>query len=634
MKGKWIAYLGVASVLSITPAFQNMEKNPVEWVASSYELGIDDFASKAASFTEVVRMKDSVSLQSDFVELRNAFKRVEYLLAYADPEWHANFINGAPLPHLEPKTSGIVVLEPEGLQRMEELVYTDEMEWSVLLEKSKVLRDQTAQLKTFARHHNFDDRKIFEAVRLELIRTLAQGVTGFDTPGSDLAIAESAIALGAARDAILLYDDQLEKKDAAFASEFAEKWNGAVSFLEDNPDFDSFDRATFTVVYIEPLFQMTLTAQSILYIEFSDETSAGVESVNTRSKHIFSADLINPFFFTQMREGEYSPEKIALGKQLFFDPILSQNVQRSCASCHRPELAFTDGLPKSISLHFEGTVERNAPTLVNAALSPRFFYDLRTERLETQFDHVIFNPKEFNMTYSAIVERLSDSKEYRELFENAYGEGAQINKRNVETAIASFVVSLSAFDSPVDRWLRGEAEVSEGVKRGYNLFMGKAACGTCHFAPTFAGLVPPLFQDIETEVLGVPVDTMYSAMDPDMGRSEGIMKERSEIYNNSFKTLTVRNIKLTAPYMHNGVFTSLDQVMEFYNNGGGAGKGFEVPNQTLPFDSLSLNDAELADIIEFIEALTDLPDNGTAPESLPKMDGHPEWNARKVGGVY
>lgn len=634
MKAKWTVYLSLATVLLVLPAMQSGPVRPVDFTTDYYLNEVKEFTAEGEVFSEVVEQENARELVPAFVELRNAFKRVEFLMAYADPEWHSNYINGAPLPHLEPKTSGIVVLDPEGLQRMEELVYEEEINWTELRQKTTVLTDQLEHFNRFAPHHNFDDRKIFEAVRLELIRVLSQGITGFDTPGSDRAIVESAIAMSATRDVILKYLPELHDRNAAFADAFELKWNNAVQFLEDHPNFDTFDRATFTREYIEPLFKMTTDAQEMLYIEFADETTTVVQSVNARSRHIFSSDLINPFYFTQMREYEYSPELVELGRSLFFDPVLSVNVQRSCASCHKPEHAFTDGLTKSTALHFEGTVDRNAPTLVNAALSPRFFHDLRTERLETQFDHVILNPKEFNMSYRQIVDRLKTSDEYVAWFKQVYGENAEVNKRNIETAIASFIVSLNAFDSEVDQWLRGEAEVDSSVVRGYNLFMGKAVCGTCHFAPTFAGLVPPNFKDMESEVLGIPVDTAYSALDSDVGRAGGMMKERSEIYEHSFKTVTIRNIKLTGPYMHNGVFTTLDEIMDFYNNGGGAGRDFDVPNQTLPFDSLSLNDAEMKDIIHFMEALTDLPKDGNAPKSLPRFETGNAWNERVVGGEY
>ncbi len=635
MKSRLYTFLSLLTLLILGYAFQSSSTTAVEQVARTYEMGLSSFAEEAQNFQSAVH--DSATneeIRQAYIKLRIAYKEIEYLMYYADPEWTKNFINGAPLPHLEPKTSGVFVLEPEGLQRIEELVFEEEIDESTLMQKARTLADNALKFQSFAGYHHFTEREIFEAVRFEIIRVLSQGITGFDTPASNRAIIESGVALGAARDAMLLFEDQLEERDLEFAISFLSKWDDAVTYLESNPDFNSFDRAHFTVEFIEPLFGMTADAQELLYIEFNDETTSMVQSVNHRARRIFSEELINPFYFTQVRESQMDSAKVKLGKSLFFDPALSSNLERSCASCHKPELAFSDGLPKSTAMEFDGTVNRNAPTLVNAVLSPRFFYDLRAQKLEAQFDHVIFNPQEFNSSYAEIVNRLRESSEYVEWFEEVYGPNAQINKRTIETSIAAFIVSLRSFDSSVDRWLRGEVEVEAEVERGYNLFMGKAVCATCHFAPTFSGLVPPYFQEMESEVLGVPADTSFRSLDPDLGRGGSTLKEASEIYFNSFKTVTVRNVELTGPYMHNGVFSTLEEVMNFYNEGGGAGRGLDVPNQTLPFDELKLTPEEISDLIAFMKALTSLPAQTGAPSELPEFEDHPEWNSRVIGGRY
>lgn len=636
MKLKWITLVLVGSfVLVMGSAFQSEGESTVDRVAQMYTNRISSFAEGVHSLREVVLNRSSnEEIIAAYSQLRLAYKEVEYLMYYADAEWVTNFINGAPLPHLEPKTSAIRVLEPEGMQRIEELVYEDEIDFPTLQRKVNSLVKNTDKFVGISHYHHFTEREIFEAVRFELIRILSQGITGFDTPGSDRAIIEAATAFAATRDGIRVFDAQLAEVNAPFANAYFTLWDEALAYLQANPDFDSFQRGVFTRMYIEPLFEKTVEAQDMLYIEFKDETTLAVQSVNYRAKHIFSEELINPFFFTFMNEDEYTPEKVELGRTLFYDPVFSENMERSCASCHKPELAFTDGQTKSTAFHFDGTVNRNSPTLVNAVLAPRFFHDLRVTKLESQFNEVLANPSELNSSYLQVANRILESEEYVALFKQAFGANARIDKRSVETALSAFVTSLQSFNSPVDKWLRGEGEVSESVERGYDLFMGKAACGTCHFAPTFSGLVPPYFTDIESEVLGVPVDTAASAIDPDLGRAGGLMREASEIYNHSFKTVTVRNIAVTGPYMHNGVYETLEEVLDFYNDGGGTGHGLDVPNQTLPFDELNLNEQEFADLKAFMEALTDLPKNAGAPESLPVFANQPEWNSRVIGGTY
>jgi cytochrome c peroxidase len=203
--------------------------------------------------------------------------------------------------------------------------------------------------------------------------------------------------------------------------------------------------------------------------------------------------------------------------------------------------------------------------------------------------------------------------------------------------MAAYVQSLRGLNSPVDRYLRGETDtLSPAVKRGFNLFMGKAACGTCHFAPVFNGTVPPLYNDSESEVLGVP-ENPYAAklvLDKDPGRGAAKLKEGAEFYKHSFKTPTLRNIALTAPYMHNGAYRTLNDVMDFYNKGGGRGFGLDVPHQTLSDEPLHLTKGEINDIITFMQALTDTAGLTSIPATLPAFEQHPEWNSRKIGGAY
>ena len=362
-------------------------------------------------------------------------------------------------------------------------------------------------------------------------------------------------------------------------------------------------------------------------------------SVNYSANNIFSDDLLNPFFYTEQVESQYNEKVVELGKYLFFDPILSENNERSCASCHNPEKAFTDGQKKSIANGFKGTVQRNSPTLINAVYSPRVFHDLRAEKIEKQIHHVVFDEKEFNTDFSKIFTRLRQSPEYQQLFKDAYPNMGPkpMHQFTLTAALAAYIVSLKSFNSPFDQYVRGESnDLPEDVKRGFNLFMGKAACGTCHFAPTFAGLVPPAYQEMESEILGVPatIDTINPEIDPDLGRAAARIKEGFYIYAHSFKTATLRNVELTAPYMHNGVYETLEEVMDFYNKGGGAGLGLDVPDQTLPPDPLGLNQQDISDIIAFMRALTNVEKAEEKPDRLPAFPEGSPFNERVIGGVY
>lgn len=186
----------------------------------------------------------------------------------------------------------------------------------------------------------------------------------------------------------------------------------------------------------------------------------------------------------------------------------------------------------------------------------------------------------------------------------------KINKQNFSKALISFVASLYSFDSDFDRFMRDEKQISEDAKKGFNLFTGKANCATCHFAPHFSGLVPPFFNENESEVLGItkqPIQKLPLELDSDPGRIQSnVKKENSWIYENSFKTVTVRNIALTKPYFHNGAFNTLEEMIEFYNEGGGEGLGLPMKNQTLPADKLNLSEDEKKQLISFLNTLMDI----------------------------
>lgn len=584
-------------------------------------------------------------LREAHTNCRLQYKRIEFLTEYLDAEFVKFYLNGAPLPRLEQKTTEIKVEEPLGLQVLEENIYVDnpyENKESIdaLMKQFVFFSDQIVR---FQKRTLLEDRFIFEAVRKQLIRVITLGLTGFDTPVTLNAIPEAQASLGSTYDALQIYFPLLKEKDPQLQKRMDDLYKGALKYLADNQDFGSFDRLHFLKTYINPLYTDVKTMHVTLGYPTTKEALAKItpKITNYDAENIFSEDLINPYYYTNVSQFEVNSKIEELGRTLFFDPIMSATNKSSCATCHNPELAFTDGLKKSRSLGSDGDVGRNAPTLFNVAYAERYFYDLRSFNLEAQLQHVVFNKKEFNTSMVEIMERVSQSEEYTKLFKaafkNPYHQAKPVNPYTISASISAYLATLKSFNSPFDKYVRGEqAEIEESVKRGFNIFMGKAACGTCHFAPTFSGLVPPSFNDSESEVLGVPSnkDVNNPILDPDLGRAMGEFKDRSEIYNNSFKTTTVRNVALTAPYMHNGVYDTLEEVVDFYNRGGGAGMGLDIPNQTLPFDKLDLTEQEQKDLVAFMKALTDVSSFQGIPSRLPEFPAESGLNDRKIGGEY
>jgi cytochrome c peroxidase len=200
-------------------------------------------------------------------------------------------------------------------------------------------------------------------------------------------------------------------------------------------------------------------------------------------------------------------------------------------------------------------------------------------------------------------QKLWQDKTYRELFAVAYPAKGRvvIDTTEIKNALASYVRSLTALNSRFDDYMRGDQKrLSQTEITGFNLFMGKARCSTCHYLPLFNSTLPPRYMQMDAEVIGVPKSRNSRAIDPDPGLF-GL--QPMKFNRHAFKVTTVRNTAKTAPYMHNGIYKTLEEVIDFYNKGGGTGMGLKVPNQTLAADHLQLSAQEEKDIIAFIKAL-------------------------------
>jgi cytochrome c peroxidase len=319
-----------------------------------------------------------------------------------------------------------------------------------------------------------------------------------------------------------------------------------------------------------------------------------------------------PTEIVQPPDNPTTPEKVELGRLLFFDPILSDDNTLSCAHCHHPHLGFSDGLPRSRGRGGTGAgrertggieLTRGAPSLWNTVYNHRQFWDGRAAHLEEQARMVITTPEEVNADPAELVRELKAIPEYRALFDKAFGgkDGESITFKNVTYAIAAFQRTLVSFNSRFDRYAAGDGSaLSPQEKRGLKLFLSpKTRCNECHGIPVFA--------DRNFKVIGVPnpKDGPADVAKPEAERGRGGGP------NGAFKIPTLRNIALTAPYMHNGVFETLEEVLDFYAGGGGRGLGLDVPLQDDKIRKFTLTPQEKADLIAFLLALTD---ESAAPE--------------------
>ena len=541
-------------------------------------------------------------LQQSLKDTRNAYKKIEFFLAYYYPEFAKTKINAAPLFRLEAAGTKAYTLPPEGLQVLDEMVYMDdatEQADEIIAITEFLVKNYTNFYLSAIKNGTSTTSNQTLPLRSELIRIYSMGITGFDTPGSLNTSEEAYYALDGMENFI---------KESPYFKNFNTREVQALlkktkNYLLQNTDFETFDRIVFYKDYLQPLYE------KIGSWDGRKDDLAKFSGWNPESKHLFSSDFLDSYFYTLLKKEDDSKALQNLGRELFFDASLSNNNTMSCATCHQPANAFTDQKVKSESNVLGTTVLRNSPSLYNAVFAKRFFYDMRAFYLEQQVEHVIYNDKEYNTTYEQIVKKLDYDPKYKAAFQKVF-KNSKVDKQNFSLALSSYVASLNSFDSTFDRFMRGEIDVNQTVKDGYNLFMGKANCATCHFAPHFSGLVPPFYNENESEVLGVtenPINSIPRKLDQDLGRANSqVKKEESWIYNNSFKTTTVRNVALTAPYFHNGGFKALEEVIDFYNEGGGEGLGLSVTNQTLPSDQLNLTPYEKQAVISFLKSLTDV----------------------------
>jgi cytochrome c peroxidase len=622
--------------------FFDIQTEPIKTIKAQFENGLEQLDESLNAYSEAADRLDTTSaavaaLQKAHLEARLAYKTVEYLIEYIDPQAAKKSLNGAPLPYPEPAAPKLIELQPVGLQVLDDLIF-GETPFENKTDIKRLIANLRADMHALRPQlvaQPLTHRHIFEAARRELVRIFTLGVTGFDTPGSANALPEARAAFTGLEQAIRCYLPLLDAQDRGLAIVLDARLSYTADYLRQPHGFEDFDRLNFLTQHINPLYEILYHAHRKLGIETIDEVEKLPQAVNYHATGIFDSAFLNAGYFAAMKmDAPGMDKRVALGRLLFFDPVLSSDNRSSCASCHQPEKAFTDGLEKSLARDGKHTVRRNAPTLLNSVYSEHYFHDLREPGLDRQILHVVRDSNEFATDYVQITNKLSLSSEYRKYFLEAYPEVRHqpVSAYTISNALAAYVASLNSFDSPFDQYATGKTGViAPEVARGFNLFMGKAACGTCHFAPVFNGTVPPVYTESESEVLGVPVSAAPNApVDPDLGRFDNLKpRDAASFYRHSFKTPTVRNAALTAPYMHNGVYKTLEEVVDFYNKGGGQGLGIVLEHQTLPFDNLQLTPQEQKDLVSFMNALTDSNlQRFSVPDKLPEFDQKPEWNAR------
>ncbi|WP_299134192.1 cytochrome c peroxidase [uncultured Tenacibaculum sp.] len=521
-----------------------------------------------------------------YINARKNFKFLEPILAYSDKNNYKS-LNAPNILIVKGEESlDTRVMNPIGFQVIEETLYEDSLDTLAL---TNLVNVTSARLKLIKNNLNLQlkDYHIIWLLREHITRIATTGITGFDSPVLNESLNESIYTNKTILDILKISEPKFSSKD--ILKRFIKLMDKAN--LDLTHDFDTFDRFSFIKNTIPKQLKLLVEIQEDWKVKFPFEMALS----NTMTS-LFSKETLNKTYFSDLKsDTTFLNEKIKFGKSLFNDVTLSKQTNMSCATCHVKDLGFADG--KRV---FDKNQTRNTPTITYATYQRGFFMDSRAGSLEGQVVGVVKNHNEFDMSMDSVVARVINNDTYKLKIKKLYK-----NKRighNIRHAIASYVRTLNTFNSKFDKNIRGEDNtLTEEEKNGFNLFMGKALCATCHFAPVFNGTVPPNYNDTELEAIGTPdIDT--TKLSKDLGR---FYLYNTEERKHFFKTPTIRNIAKTAPYMHNGVYNTLEEVVDFYNKGGGVGLGFNLLNQTLPFDELKLSNKEIKEIVAFMKTLTD-----------------------------
>ncbi len=610
---------------------------------SLYSQKLKDFKKNQTLLLDLVkhtdlRTHDGIKIIKDQIAIaRTNLKGLDFWLRYVEPVAYKK-ING-PLP-VEWETEVFEKFEKpykrEGSGLTLAALYLDEKQVdkdsllnlvrsSIFATGTYMADSITSQLQL---HHHF-----FLANRLFILNLAAIYTTGFECPDTSRIIPELRSMLADVSKIYYSFNESFAK--TSLSENYLSLYNSALVFADRQPgDYSRFDHFTFIRDYINPLFKMN---QQFIK-QYGVFTKSYVDySLNNSNTSIFSKDL----YFGQNEKGIFlrvtdqnallEIEKI--GKLLFYDPLLSGNNQRSCNSCHKATAYFTDTL-LSTSFQFDrkNPLSRNTPSLVNATFNHLLMLDGKHISLQNQGKDVITNPLEMGGNEKEVVQKILNCNEYNKAFKSFLKytpQETEITIEHIVSAISLYYSKFNNYYAPFDDAMNNKKEIDPAVKQGFNLFMSKAQCATCHFVPQFNGVKPPYIGS-EFEVLGVPEDTGYKKLSFDSGRY-GINPAAEML--NAFRTGSIRNTEFTKPYMHNGVFNTLEQIVDFYNAGGGVGKGLTVNNQTLSSDSLRLTSNEKMNLVVFMRSLNENINFDAAPLQLP-VSKDKTLNSRKIGGEY
>lgn len=642
MKRKITLILSVAIIALISFSFRE-ESIPGTLYSDRYFQKLDHFKERQAALIRCIaqsdldKEQDVEKIKSEIQLARHEMKGLDFWLRYLEPisyrtingplpvEWETEVFEKFEKPYKRDGaglTLAALHLDEEKPEKDTLLsLMRSSLSGTAIYEEDSITRD----LRSY--HHFYLCNRLF------LLNLAAIYTTGFECPDPEQIIPELRIMLQEVKTHYEAFNESFPATPLPAA--YLELYDRTIRFVREQPaDYTAFSHFDFIKTYVNPLF--VLNQELVLKYRVVSRSMVDY-SLNKNALSIFSKNLYNgqnpKGIFLRVKDTAALAEIDRLGKLLYFDPILSGNNSRSCASCHKPEQFFTDTLTRT-SKHFNNHdfLARNTPSLINAGYNHLIMHDGQHFTLQHQTKAVVTNATEMGGKEEEIVKKVLSCKEYKKAFSALLKytpQEPEISFEHLASALTYYYGKFSTGSSPFDDAMNNLQELEPAARNGFNLFMGKAQCATCHFVPQFNGVKPP-YVGSEFEVLGVPADTSFQKLSADKGRYE-VNPAKETLH--AFRTGTVRNAANTKPYMHNGVFSTLSQVIDFYDAGGGAGRGLVVANQTLSSDSLKLNQQEKTDLLRFIYTLNETIPVEKTPEKLPASRIR-ALNKRSMDGIY
>lgn len=636
---KFKLLLSGSILLSVLLASAYKHKGDNQAYKELYKFQFESFSKALNEYYSLLENEhpSPVQIKQGINDLRMKMKSLDFWWRYANPLAYKS-ING-PLP-VEWETEVFEKYEPPyrrvGAGLTLALQQLDEDSSDI-----KAVMNLIQPMKTAIRHFEPDSMNelfnkpehFYFCNRLFLLNAASIYTTGFECPDTSSVLPELKAMVKSVRNITMAYN--VSFPDHSCDNEYTSALDALIDHLEAESECISlFGHYQCVRGFINPLY--ALNAKIILKRGYRSGNLTDY-SLNNKALSIFDKQLYtaqnDKGIFGRVTDPATIAEIDQLGKLLFYDPILSGNNQRSCASCHIPNQYYADTLSRTaLKFNKMGRLSRNTPSTINAGFNHLIMADGKHLTLQEQAVAVMCNMDEMGSVKGEILDKVMSCKVYAEALTRLAKLTPQSPKPGIDHIVSAITLhygKFSLYDSPLDRAMNKKEELNPEVVLGYNLFMSKAQCATCHFVPQFNGVKPP-YVGSEFEVLGVPEDTSFIKLSSDSGRY--YINPAFETFR-AFRTGTIRNASKTAPYMHNGVFRTLTEVVQFYNNGGAQGRGLQLENQTLSGDKLGLTEFEIRCLVLFMESLTEDIVFEPAPEQLPKSKKKTLSN-RTVGGNY